>query len=55
MEMHKVKRVEFGLLDPNEIVSLSSNFQQCMSVAEIYYERIYQDNQMPVEHGINDL
>ncbi len=46
MELHKVRQVQFGLLNPDEV--------RRMSVALINQERPYNDQGMPNYHGIND-
>lgn len=63
LDFQKVRRVQFGLLDPKEIVSFCSLilegqltvvFQQAMSVVQVENEKIY-DNGIPTDGGINDL
>ena len=44
MEVQKVKRVEFGLLNPDEIVSHPLTYQQNISVCEVFMDRIYSDD-----------
>lgn len=46
MELHKVRGVQFGFLNAEEI--------RKMSVAEIHSERIYDDRLLPQYNGIND-
>lgn len=46
VELHKVRGVQFGLLNPDEV--------RKMSVANISNERIYDDKGMPNFSAIND-
>ena len=58
LDQYKVKKVEFGLLKPQEIVSPrrpSHPRQKTLSVCEVNNDKIYeQETKAPSEGGIND-